>query len=304
MSALVSLLLVAGGVALVIAGAEAFFSGLVASATRLRVSPFALAVVISGFEIENVVAGIVANLEGFGSVAAGTFLGGTTFLALAVPGLSAVLAPIETRLPMSALSWTVAAPLPLLGLGWDGELSRVDGVLLLVWFAVCIGGLAISGRRLPFEELDERVRRPVLKLLAGLAVLSGGGFVLGEGIRRVVDGLGVSQSLFGNAALAPATEAEEVARVAVPSRHGRGDVALANVLGTIVHFAALNAGLIALVRPIEFDSPTRSYYLPMAALSVFVLVAAIGRRGLSRRDGIVLLVAYAAYVTAAIVVSG
>jgi len=302
-STLVALLLLAAGLALVIAGAEGFFSGLVASAVRLRVSPFVLAVVISGFEIENVVAGIVANVEGFGNVAAGTFLGGVTFLALAVPGLSALVAPIAARLPASALLWTLAAPLPVVGLGLDGELSRRDGVLLILWFAVSIAGLAYSGRTLPLGTSATRVRRPLTRMLAGLAVLSGGGVVLGEGIRRVVEGLGVSESLFGNAALAPATEAEEVGRVAVPTRHGRGDVALGNVLGTIVHFAAFNAGVIALVRPIELDSPTRDYYLPMAALSVLVLTAAIGRRGLSRRDGVVLLAAYAAYVATAILIS-
>jgi hypothetical protein len=37
-------------------------------------------------------------------------------------------------------------------------------------------------------------------------------------------------------------EAEELARVALPARQGRPDVALANVLGTVVHFVAFDAG--------------------------------------------------------------
>jgi hypothetical protein len=42
-------------------------------------------------------------------------------------------------------------------------------------------------------------------------------------------------------------EAEELARVAVPARRGRPELALGNIAGTIVHFATLNAGLMALV---------------------------------------------------------
>jgi hypothetical protein len=59
-----------------------------------------------------------------------------------------------------------------------------------------------------------------------------------------VSHLGISQTLLGNTALAATVEAEELARVAVPARRGRPELALGNIAGTIVHFAALNAGLI------------------------------------------------------------
>ena len=86
MSGLSGLLLLAAGIGLVVVGADAFFAGLLASASRLRVSAFVLAVVVSGFELENLAAGIAADLKGLPNVAAGTFLGGTTFLAVQVRG--------------------------------------------------------------------------------------------------------------------------------------------------------------------------------------------------------------------------
>ena len=275
-----------------------------ATAGRLRVAPFVLVVALSGFELENLAAGIMATVRDLGNVAAGPFLGGTTFLALAVAGLSALASPLRAALPASTVAWTVVAPLPLVALGWDSHLSRVDGALLLGWFWVALAGLAYSGRGFP-PSLPQRGRRLVaVRMLAGLAVLTGAGEVLGEGLRRTVERLGVSESLLGNTAVAAAVEAEEVGRVAVPARRGRGDVALANVVGTIVHFSAFNAGVIALVRPIELDWATRHLHLPMAALSVAVLaVASSAGAGLSRRDGALLLAAYAAYVAASIVLA-
>jgi cation:H+ antiporter len=294
-------LLLVVGLALVIGGAELFFDGLLATASRWRLSPFVLTVVVSGFELENLAAGIATNLKGLGNAAAGTFLGGTTFLALGVTGLSAALVPISAALPASVLLWSASAPLPLLALGSDGDLSRLDGLILLLWAVVAIGGIAYAGRSLPGSETAETTRHPFVRMLSGLAVLTGGGVALGEGLHRVVTQFGISQSLLGNTAIAAAVEVEEVSRVAVPTRHGRGDVALGNVFGTIAHFAAFNAGLIVLVRPIELDSASRHLHLPVAAASVLLLTGLTGwRRGLSRLDGALLLALYGGYIAAAV----
>ncbi len=303
MSELLSLLLLVAGLVLVVAGAEIFLSGLLATASRLRVAPFVVVVAVSGLEVENLAAGIAANLRGLDNVAAGTFLGGTTFLALAVPGLSAVVSPLRASLPPATLAWSVAGPVPLLVLAWDGDLTRGEGALLLAWFAAALAGLAYAGRILPGAP-PRRRRFALLRMLAGLGVLSGAGEVLGEGLRRTVDRLGVPESLLGNTAVAATVEAEEVGRVAVPARRGRPDVALGNVLGTIVHFSAFNAGVIALVGPVELDSATRHLHLPMAGLAVLLLASALlTRHGLGRAEGAVLLASYAAYVAASIVVA-
>ncbi len=301
MSSYAGPLLLIAGLALVVGGAELFFDGLLDSAARLRVSPYVLTVVVSGFELENLAAGIAADVKGFPNAAAGTFLGGTTFLALGVAGLAAAAAPIEASFPLPVLAWSAAAPLPLLALGVDGDLTRPEGGALVAWFSIALTGIALSGRSLPWGEAPKRARHALLRMLAGLAVLSAGGEVLGEGIQRVVTKLGVSETLLGNTAIAASVEAEEVGRVVVPARRGRGDVALGNVFGTIAHFAAFNAGVIALVRPLELDGVSRGLHLPVAAASTLVVVALVGaRRGLGRLDGAALLVLYVAYVVAAI----
>ena len=80
-----------------IAGAEALLDGLLARAARFGVSAFAITVAIAGFELENLAAEIGANAAGLPGAGAGTFLGGTTLLALGVAGLAALIAPIDAR---------------------------------------------------------------------------------------------------------------------------------------------------------------------------------------------------------------
>ena len=303
MSSVAALALLVGGVVLVVAGAELFFEGLLAAAARLGVSAFALTALVSGFELENIAAGIAANVKGFENAAAGTFLGGTTFLALAVAGLGALVAPLRAQLPRAVLAWTAAAPVPLLLLALDGEVSRLDGGLLLGWFVLAMVGLWRAGRGLLGVPV-ERKRFILLRVLFGLALLTAAGEMLGEGLRRVVSRFGVSETLLGNTAIAASVEAEEVARVALPAQRGRGDIALGNVVGTIVHFIAFNAGVIAVVRPLDLDSASRWLHLPVAVASpVFLVFLLAWRGGLGRAAGALLVGLYVAYVAVAVIVS-
>lgn len=312
MSDLAAIGLLVVAVVLIVAGAQILFAGLLRAAGWLGVTPFAIVVGISGLEIENVAAGIAANASGLPGAAAGTFLGGTTFLALGVAGLGALIAPIRAELPGRVLVWTAAAPLPLLALSLDGELSRLDGAVLVAWFGVVLVALLRAGRSLLSPEDAERqdppgerrrAARALAPLVGGLVLLGAGGEALGEGIRRVVERLGISETLLGNTVIAAGVEGEEVARIAVPARRGRGDIALGNVVGTIVHFVALNAGVIALVKPLELDADTLDLHLPVAVASTAVLCVILAVRSvIGRATGAALLALYTAYLAASVAI--
>jgi cation:H+ antiporter len=293
------------GIALVIWAADWFIDGLVGVGRRLGVAPFVLTVALSGLETENLAAGIAANARGLPGAAAGTFLGGITFLALGIAGAGALLAPLRVDgLPRRFAVWTGLAPLPLLAVAVDGHISRPEGALLVIWSVVALAGLAHSGRGLLADEGDRRVRRPLARLLVGLGALTGGGWLLGEGLRTTVRRLGVPAALLGNTAVAAGVEAEELARVVVPARRGRPELALANIAGTIVHFAAFNAGVIALVKPLALGHDTTRFYLPAAVAGPAILAALLlARRGIGRLPGAALVGLYALYVALAITIS-
>ena len=101
--------------------------------------------------------------------------------------------------------------------------------------------------------------------------------------------------------MAASVEAEELARVALPAKRGRSDVALANVLGTVVHFVAFNAGVIALVQPLSINATTRDLHLPAAVVATAALCTLLATRGrLGRLEGGILLALYAAYLVLAL----
>ena len=305
MSGAVGVILLVVGLGVVVFAADMFVDGLLGVARTLEIAPFVLSVALSGFETENLAAGIAANAKGLPAAAAGTFLGGITFLSFGVAGLGGLIAPIRVELPTRFAVWTAIAPLPLLAVAVDGRVSRAEGGLLVVWSIVALIGLARSGPSLFAADAEEEpVRRPGLRLLVGLGLLTGGGWLIGEGLRTTVRQLGIPQALLGNTALAAAVEAEELARFAVPARRGRPEIGLANIAGTIVHFAALNAGIIALVKPLTLGPETTRFYLPVAVASPAILAAVlVVRRRLGRLEGAGLTGLYLAYVAVAVVIS-
>jgi cation:H+ antiporter len=304
MSTAVGLVALGVGIAVVVWAADVLVDGLLGAGRALGIAPFVLTVALSGFETENLAAGITANANGLPGAAAGTFLGGVTFLALAVAGLGGLIAPMRGELPPRFAVWTAIAPLPLLGVAVDGAISRLEGALLVAWSVVALIGLARSGRGLLGEENGERVRRPGIRLLVGLGVLTGGGWLLGEGLRTTVRHLSISQSLLGNTAVAASVEAEEVARVAVPARRDRPELGLGNIGATIVHFAAFNAGVIALIKPLKLGHDTTHFYLPVAAASPAIFAALLlARKRIGRTEGVGLIALYAGYLAVAIATS-
>src|SRR5437763_8859147 len=142
MSTTVGLIALGGGVMVVVWGADLLVDGLLGVGRTLGIAPFVLTVALSGFETENLAAGIAANAKGLPGAAAGTFLGGVTFLALGVAGIGGVIAPMRAELPTRFAVWTAVAPLPLLAFAFDGELSRFEGGVLVAWSIVALVGLA------------------------------------------------------------------------------------------------------------------------------------------------------------------
>ena len=290
---------------MVVFAADVFVDGLLGVALALGIAPFVLSVFLSGFETENLAVGIAANAKGLPGAAAGTFLGGMTFLAFGVAGLGGLIAPIRVELPTRFAVWTAISPVPLFAFAVGGHISRLEGGLLVIWSVVALIGLARSGRELMVDEdEDEHVRWPGLRLVLGLALLTGGGWLIGQGLRTTVSRLGVPQTLLGNTALAATVEAEELARFAVPARRGRPEISLGSLAGTLVHFAALNAGIIALVKPLTLGPQTTRFYLPVAVASPAILaLVLVIRKRLGRIEGAALTGLYVAYVAAAIAVS-
>ena len=307
----ISLLLLGAGAALLTAGAEAFAENVTAASSRLGVSVFALGVLLAGAEPEEAVTAMLASGQGHPALAAGDAVGANLVILTLTLGLAALL----TRLPVSrrALQYGVASAV-LGAVAWlfllNGVLGRLEGAVLVLLYVAgvvtvwrrekappLIGEMAELDGAGAEDPTEAMTGRAVFLVLLGVLAMVVGGFLAVHGAERLVDVLGVGESVIGLTVLALATSAEMVALVWAARRRGLSEVVVAGTVGAVAYNATVTLGAAALVSPLGLGRS--NVILTVAAVTAALpLVLLLGRRTgvLPRSVGAVLVAGYVAAV--------
>jgi cation:H+ antiporter len=158
------IIIFAAGAAVLIYSAEKLITYLVGAARGLAISLFLLAILFTGIEFDDLVFGVVLNLEGLGDVALGVIFGTVISMTGLVLALAALIAPCRVEIPKDYIVLFAIAPLVLIGPALIGQLGVVSGIVLILLFAVFVAYIAYreSQRAVPTFRSEE-----VLKELRG-----------------------------------------------------------------------------------------------------------------------------------------
>lgn len=304
-----------GGFALLVWSADRFVEGAAATARHAGMSPLLVGMLIVGFgtSAPEMVVSAVASLDGNPELALGNALGSNIVNIGLILGVTALVAPIAVH------SNIVRRELPLLlmisaltgGLLWDHELSRIESALLLAGLVGLIGWTLVEGLRhrtdVLAKEMDQELPehpmplgRALMWLAVGLVLLIVSSRLLVWGAVEIAHALGVSDLVIGLTIVALGTSLPELAASVIAARKGEHDIALGNVIGSNMFnlLAVIGiAGVIAPLHDITPDAVSRDW-LTMLAFTVALFVMAYGFRGngrINRLEGLVLLIAFAAY---------
>lgn len=146
---LVSLLLLAGGIAGVVIGAKLLVDGAISIAEGFGISDavIGLTVVAVGTSLPELAASVAAALKRQGDIALGNVIGSNIFNALGILGATAIIRPIEV--PASILGsdvWIMlgAAALLVLVAATGRRIGRMEGLTLLLLYAAYTAWLAFG----------------------------------------------------------------------------------------------------------------------------------------------------------------
>ena len=312
------ILLLVLGLALVVSGADILVEGASGIARKYGVSEFVIGLTIVGFgtSLPELVVSVTGALQGNSDIAIGNVVGSNIFNVLWILAMSAVVAPIAVSpanhkrdVPITVATTLLVILLgmssTLFGLGRGDGLSRVEGAVLLVLFVAYIISCFFFDK--PGEGSESKAEGaksyPVwlaaLMIIAGLAGLVIGGKLFVVNAEKIARSLGVSDKFIAITLLAMGTSLPEFATSIVALAKHRSQMALGNILGSNVFNLLLILGTSAVICPMSFAGMNLVDMgaLALSALLVLVSIKTGPHDRITRGDGVMMLLFFAAYMT-------
>lgn len=295
-------------------GGNALVRGASRLATSFHISPLiiGLTIVAIGTSMPELLVGATAALQGESGLAVGNVLGSNIANIGLILGVSGVITPIIVHVTLLRREIPIMIIVSIFAylIVLDGQISRLDGVLLIFGFMVFTGyfmWLAQSQRQSQtayFVEYEEpkhskaHINRWVEMgyLVAGIGALVIGSNALVTGAVSIARYLGVSELVIGITMVAIGTSLPELATSLMAAFKREADIVLGNVVGSNIANILLILGVTAFILPIPVDSSAESVsYGVMIGFAVMLLPFAWNQT-LGRRESAIFLGAYLAFV--------
>lgn len=310
-----ALLAIVAGLILLVWSADRFVEGAAATAAHLGMPSLLIGMVVIGFgtSAPELAVSAIAATDGNPGLALGNAYGSNITNIALIVGLVALISPIEVHSQILRKELPILIGITLLA-GWqllDGQLTRLDGWVLLVVFAVIMGWSIFQGIRgksdpLGGEAESELVAHPMplnralVWLVLGLILLLVSSRMLVWGAVHVAQALGVSDLIIGLTIVAIGTSLPELAAGIASVRKNEHDLILGNILGSGIFNTLAVVGMAAAIEPMAAEATIlyRDWSVMMAVtLGLFLMAYGRfgGRRIILRWEGALLMAVYVGY---------
>lgn len=136
----------------------------------------------------------------------------------------------------------------------------------------------------------------ILFLLLGLAMVIGGANALVDGASSVARRTGISEFVIGLVIVGFGTSLPELVVSVTGALARNSDIAIGNVLGSNIFNTSLILAVSAMIAPVAITRTNKFRDIPLTILVTFLVVALGWQNGLSRVEGIIMVVLFAAYI--------
>jgi len=305
---------------LLLAGLAGLFYGgnwLVRGASNLAMSfgvsilIIALTFVAIGTSMPELLVSVQAALAGKSDLAIGNVLGSNIANIGLILGATGLIAPLSVKavllrreIPIMILFTVFTYILTL-----DGQIGRVDGLLLLFSFAGFNSMFYFLAKKeqdagdhlladVDDEQITSKLGRPkeFLFLMLGIAALVVGSRLMVEGAVNIARLVGISELVIAITLVAFGTSLPELAASLSAAFHKQTDLAIGNIVGSNIANLLLILGVTSLLRPIAVSRAEVQFeFLVMIAFAV-LLIPFVRHQEFGRRQSAVFLGAYIAFI--------
>ncbi|HCY76108.1 MAG TPA: calcium:sodium antiporter [Ignavibacteriales bacterium] len=309
MNIVLTVVLFVAGLGLIIYFAEKLVESTVRLSLNFGISTFIISVIFIGFDPENLMVGAAGSYESVGGIALGSIIGASMVAIALAFGITAIVSPMKfEKVPKQIIVIPILSILLFGLLCLDRELSRVDGFILLLGFIISVyylirlnkKGIDIKAHGEVEESLEEARELSKWKSIGlftiSLLAIIVGSELLVDSSKTIISASKISDTLFGMTILAFLVSIEELARELPAAMKGKSEISYGNVAGSILAFFLFNAGIIALIKPIEISPIILKFYLPFCLFTTIIISALLLRKEISRWAGALLVVLYIIFI--------
>ncbi len=311
---LLLLLSIVVSLALLVWSADRFVFGAAALARNFGISPLVvgMTIVAMGSSAPEMLVAAAASLKDSPDTAVGNVLGSN------ITNIALVLGATALLRPLSVSSGTLRRELPLVlgitllavALLFDGQLQRIDGLLLVAAFIGFLLFVFRSSQRGDgndedklLSEVEDEVpegvstNRAIFWGVVGLGLLLFSSNWLVESAIQIARIWGVSDLVIGLTIIAVGTSLPELAASVAGVLRNEDDLSLGNIIGSNIFNLLAVLPIPALLAPAALDpaATTRDTWVMLAATVLLLLVSWGRNRRINRWEGGLLLSGFIGY---------
>lgn len=332
------ILLLVGGLVLIIAGANYLTDGSVIIARRFNVPELVigLTIIAVGTSAPELVVSVTSAIRGNTEMAVGNVVGSNIFNALFIIGVTALVRPIRLsrensfkNIPLAIVTslFFVAITSSVLGVSFmPFKINRIEGVILLLGFVYFMkstvsgsGTTKIDKKETPNNErtvavltdqqkheLKRKTLIAVPMIVGGLCGLVFGGDMFLKSAVSLSKAFGISEYVISVTLMAGGTSLPELAACVMAARKGRSQLALGNVIGSNISNILLVLGAAAVISPLSLVGTSGVDILLVLFSSILLIVTpfTFKKHQIDRKEGLILIAIYVAYIVWLIISSG
>lgn len=321
MELLKAILILVIGFVLLIKGADFFVEGSSSVAKKFHVPAMliGMTIVAMGTSLPECAVSVTASLANNNSLAVSNVIGSNIFNLMVVCGACALFSPLTIRqdtlkkeFPLSIICAALMLVLGYIGM----TLGHIDGIIFLVLFvgyllwmiqsakkarAAVLSDPGQSGQIEQAEFVEENIAilptwKSLIFIIGGMIAIKFGGDFVVDGASSIASSMGLSQTLIGLTIVAMGTSLPELVTSLVAAKKGEVDMALGNVIGSDIFNILFVLGIATVISPISFLMENVIDIILLIIMSVIVLAFAWTRQQINRKEGILMLLMYAAYM--------
>ena len=301
----VCIILLLVGFVLLIKGADYFVEGASELASKLGIPSMiiGLTIVAFGTSAPEAAVSVTSALTKSNAIAVSNIIGSNIFNLLAVIGLTSIIYKIDidnVTLKEDFPLLVIISILLLIFMYTTNTITRLEGIALLIILAIYLYRL-IKRSKTEESDIAEKINplSPIkifLYIILGIIGIILGGNLVVENAKTIAIALGMSETLVGLTIVSIGTSLPELVTSITAALNKKPGIALGNAIGSCIFNILFILGLTNTISPIQTTHIMHIDTIIMIALTIITFILAYDKEDFNRKDGIILVTLFIAYM--------